>query len=262
MNNTKKPAVAFTIADANNAWMIPYLKNSLRKFHGEKELPLVIYGQEVLNEIPDPAKFYKATPLFARELSDDYELVLKLDCDQIIMGSLDFILKTKDYQIGTVLNINRVDPPKYGFVTVQGVMPNEYYNAGLVAMRSPEFIEHWWKLCNSKYFDRFQYREQDLLNILCHYGNYKVRCFDHYDKLTNYMGWHGLVAKGEENKMIVKDKKVILPRGKDNYPDRDVEIKIWHSAGGAGEKKLNYRVYFNEDVIQHINWLISDDKKT
>ena len=158
----KKSAVCFTIADKNNEWMVPYLKNSLRKFHTEEELPLIVYGQKELDQIPDPAKFYKATPLFARELIKEYDLVLKLDVDQILFGKLDFILKMKDYDVGTVLNINRVDPSRYGFVQVFDVPPHVYCNCGLVAMRNEAFVNHWYGLCNSYHFNNLQYREQDL----------------------------------------------------------------------------------------------------
>ena len=256
----KKPAIAFTICDDKNKWMLPYLENSLRKFHTPEELPLLVYGQKELDMIQDPAKFYKATPLFARKLIKEYDLVLKLDVDQIIMGSLDFILKMKDYDIGTVLNINRVDPPRYGLVQVFDIPPHIYYNCGMVAMRNEEFVNHWFDLCNSYHFNQLQYKEQDLLNIMCHYGDYKVRCFDMPDKIYNYFAWHGLVFKGEENKAILRNGKVIVPRGQDNYPDHDMEVKAWHSAGGGMEKKLNYRVFFNEELIKHIDYLISDEK--
>lgn len=255
----KKPRVAFTIYDKNNEKYAKMMINSLRKFHSEEELPIICIDQEKLDKIKDPFKFYRMTPFIAKDLIKDYELVIKLDCDQIIMGDLKHIFDAFDnYDVGTVLNINRVDPPVYGLIGIATVQPNEYYNCGLVAMRSEKFINHWWKLCTSEHFDRMPMREQGFLNILCHYGDYKVRCFDRYDPFHDIQTWNGLIVKGEENKAILKSGKVVLPRGADNYPDREVVIKAWHTAGGGNEIKLPYHQRFNEDVIEYIDYLVGD----
>ncbi len=237
------------------------LINSIRKFHSEEELPIIVYGQEQLEKISDPNKFYKATPLFGRELIDDYDLVLKLDSDQIITGPLNHILDIDDYDVGTVLNINRIDPTMYGLVSCFNISPQIYYNCGLVAMRSKRFVDHWFRLCMSDFFNSLQYREQDLLNILCYYGDYKVRCFDRYDPVYKSNRWNGLIAKGEGLKMVLRESKLILPRGKDSYPDRDVTVCAYHWAGGKNEKKMNYQTSFNEDVIAYFDWLVSDSKE-
>lgn len=253
----KKKVIAFTIADKNNMKYADMMIKSLRKFHSEEELPLIVIGEEQLAQYKaDPNFFYRATPIIASKLIPEYDMVLKLDCDQLVLGSLDQLLAFDDYDVGTVLNINRVDPKRYGLVQVQGVAANEYFNCGLVAMRSEIFVSHWLNLCQSKYFERFQYREQDILNILAHFGNYNTRCFDNYDNVNQYYAWHGLVAKGEGLNMVVRGDKIIVPRGKDNYPDRDVEVKLYHWAGGGNEAKMNYRIDFGEDVINRINELL------
>lgn len=248
-----KPVVAFTVADKNNLPYYEMLKNSLRKFHSEKELPLVLYTEKDITEKGD---YYKQKPLFASKLMDEYECAIGLDADQIILGDLSYIWTQKNYDIGTVLNTNREDPKKYGLVQGWGIPHNEYFNCGLVAMRSKQFVNHWLSICNSRYFPRFQYGEQDIMNILAHFGGYKVKCFDQYDKINNYYAWHGLVFKGEEMRAILKDGKVILPPDYQGYPDRPLEMKVWHTAGGGNEKKLNYRIKFNEELIKHIDTLV------
>lgn len=235
--------------DLTNAYI-----NSVRKFHSEKELPIRVYD----NPNPqDVAFWYRSKPIIAKDLIKEYELVIGCDNDMICFGPLDHILNPL-YDVGTVLNINRVDPQVYGYIQFQGIPPQEYYNNGLVATRSEDFVNRWYDLCFSKYFERWQYREQDALNILAHYGGYNVRCFDH----AEYAGkktFSGLVSKGETNKAILRGKEVIIPRGEDNYPDQDTVLKIWHCGGGSGEKKANYRIHFNEELIKHINWLIGKE---
>jgi len=242
--------------------MAQQMINSLRKFHSEEELPVIIITGDDLKArlTKDPAFFYRATPVIAKELLEEYELVLKLDADQVVMGSLDFVLNSKGWDVGTVINYNRVDPAMYGLVSVASVPPEEYYNAGFVAMRSKEFVEHWHNMCFTQHFDRLQYREQDLLNILCHYGIWKVKSFDEYDPVYEYAAWHGLLNKGEGLNMKISNGEVILPKGKEDYPTQDVKVKVYHYAGGGNEPK-NHRLYFNEELIKHIDWLISDGKQ-
>lgn len=244
-------SVAFTIAgDPQNLKYAKMLEKSFKHFH--PDIPFFIYGTEEMEKYSDPQKYYKATPMIARELISDYDVVLKLDADQLILGSLDYLF-THQYDVGTVLNINRVDPPRFGYVAGWGIAPNQYMNCGLVAMQSKEFIEHWWELCNSPHFDQLQYREQDLLNILYYYGRYNSVCFDYYDPQENYSAYHGLVGKGEWIRSVLKDGQILIPRGTDNYPDRDVVVKVAHWAGGQGEKKMDYQKWFPEEVIEYID---------
>lgn len=253
----KKPVIAFTIADANNIEYAHMLEKTIRKFHTAEELPFHIVEGDELKKYTDDYKefFYRATPIVAQKYIDEYETVIKMDSDMLCLGNLDYLFTTNDFEIGCVLNINRVDPARYGTVSIQGVIPQEYFNCGLVVMKSKQFIDHWFELCKSKYFINFQYREQDLLNILCHFGQYSVRCLDYYDVPRKQNNFWGLIFKGEESKAILRDGQVILPKGKDNYPDREAVIKIWHTAGP--EKKLNYKIFFNEELITHINKLLS-----
>lgn len=248
-------AVMFTVADSNNMKYANMMINSFKKFH--PDVPVVIFGEKELIKTKDKEIFYKASPYFAKQLMKDYDLVLKMDADQIVTGNLDHILHDESYDVGTVFNINRVDPPQYGYVQGWGIPPNEYYNCGLVAMRSKKFITKWLDLCQSKYFYRFQFREQDLLNILCHYNDYKVKCFDHTDKVNNVYNWNGLVSKGEWHSAVMKGEDMVVPRGNDNYPDHDMVLKVIHWAGGNMGEKMEYRKYFSEECIRRLDYLVT-----
>lgn len=261
---TKKPAIAFTIADDKNMPFALMLQNSLRKFHTEEELPLkIITGEDLKSELAtDPDFFYRATPVIGERLIKEYDLVLKLDSDQIVTGGLNYILNTKDYDVGTVLNWNRIDPQTYGLVQGWGISPVEYFNCGLVAMRSEAFIHHWMVTAFSPQFSRLQMREQDLLNILCYYGNYNVRCFDHGDGIANYYSWHGLISKGEWLRAKMDGDKIVVPADTSTKSAfaREWQIRVIHWAGGAGAEKMNYKTRFQEDVIKRLDYLVSDTK--
>lgn len=262
----KKPVVALCIADKNN---IPYatsMINSLRKFHDwpvilvtneqdKTKLPKDVILEDLSKYMVDQAFFYRATPILGEKFLDEYELVLKIDADSLILGDLSHVLNTKDYDVGTVINWNRFDQQHYPLVQGWGIFPAEYFNCGLVAMRSKKFAHDWKMLCFTPQFDRLQYKEQDLLNALCYFGNYNVRCFDIGDPKLDTNAWYGLISKGEVNRSIIKDNKIIIPKGFGTtpFPPSDIELKVFHMGGGVGAKKDNFAAFFPPDVMEYIN---------
>jgi len=102
-----------------------------------------------------------------------------------------------------------------------------------------------------------QYKEQDILNVMCYYGNWNVRCFDQGDGVAKYYAWHGLIGKQEWARAILKDGKVIVPQGFGDtpFPPEDMEIKVVHLGGGSGAPKDNWSAYFSAEVMQYINEL-------
>lgn len=255
----KKKVVAFTIADDNHQGQAKMLANSLRKFHTEEELPLLIYNPQAQAQ-KDPSLYYKATPLFAKDLLKEYETVIKLDSDQIITGRLDHLFIDPTFDVGVVLNWNRIDPKLYGLVQTHPIDPGQYYNCGLVVMRSEAFVKKWWELCQGPFFDRLQYREQDLLNYLCYFGSWTVLCFDYGPT------WNGLISKGEwprvrlEGEMLVVDPEP-MEDGR-LFPEQPKVIKVLHWAGGNSADKMNYRLAFNEEVIKRLDYLVSTNDQT
>lgn len=258
----KKPILFFTIADQNNLKYAQALVNSFRKFH--KDIPFEIVQGEVLEGHlkADPLFFYRATPILTEQYLQEYELVVKMDADSIVCGDLSYIWKTKDYDTGTVLNWNRVDPLTYGVVQGWGILPVEYMNCGLVAMRNEKFVKEWKNLCFTEQFNRLQYKEQDLLNILVYYGNWNIRCFDHMDPIGNNNAWWGLIAKGELGRAEIKDELIYVPKGLGTtpFPPRDVEIRVIHAGGGNIPNKMNYKTWVNEQVGKRLDYLISEVK--
>ncbi len=265
-NIIRKPVVFFTIADDKN---LPYAKNlekSFKHFHKDIDF-LTITGDELQAYLQaDKDFFYRSTPIIAEKLIKDYELVVKIDADSIVLGDLSYIWKTKDYDVATVINWNRKDPQQFGLIGGWGILPTEYMNAGLVVMRSERFIKNWRRICFTLQFSRLQFREQDILNGMIYYGDYNVRCLDYPDKPAGMCAWWGLISKGEWLRAkVVEDKekfskKVVVPKGEGDkpFPNADTEIKIIHVGGGNTiGNKMNYKTWFGEDVIERINYLFS-----
>jgi lipopolysaccharide biosynthesis glycosyltransferase len=232
-----KKVVAFTPCDhsPNNEMFFKQLENSLRKFHSEEELPLLRFD---LENIQDKDKWYKATPLIAKDLINEYETVIKLDADQIITGDLSTLWSDEKYDVGLVLN-----DPEYRIQTWD-IEP--YFNNGLVVMKSKEFVEHWNRLCHTNHINMYQFREQDLLNIMASdYMNYKVKILDTFD------GIYGEYAKPFWPTAYINGEKLMV-----KINDSDQELKVIHFGGGNSPDKGNYKIRFSEEVVKRIDELI------
>lgn len=257
----------FTCCDERN---LPYAKKLIKSFkYFHPDIDFVLFTSALVGELEgvrilplgtkDPDIWYKQKPYFADKLfNEGYESVLGMDSDQLVLGKLDYLFDSVDYDIGTVLNFNPLDFRTYGEITIQGVHgTTEYYNCGLVMMRSHKLVKHWLELCNSKFFKRFKYREQDLLNIIAHFGEYKVKCFDDADDINGYYCWHGLLGSRETLKMKMVGEDVVLPKSDDLFPSRDIIYKVYHAGNGqTGYDKLNYRTLFEEEIVDYIDKIL------
>ena len=230
----------FVIATGKFKEYAKLLEKSLRKF--DKETELIIFEEK---DIPaDPEFFYRATPYFAKKLFEaGYTEICHLDSDQIITGNLDHIWEG-EYDVATVLN----DPTMP--IRVFDISP--YFNNGLNVFKSKEFVEHWLRLCYTPHFGNFQYREQDLLNILCSdYHNYKVKCLD-----LSYPKIHGEFAKPIWIQAQMIDGKVMIPPPP-GLPGTPRELCVVHFGGGSNSpEKMNFRIKFKEGVAAFISELV------
>ena len=205
--------------------------------------------------------YYRATPILGERYLKEYDLAVKIDSDSIVCGELSYIWNTKDYDIGTVINWNRIDPKTYGFVQGWGIFPIEYMNCGFVYMRSEKFTHDWKNICFTPQFDRLQFKEQDLLNAMIYFGNWNVRCFDHGDGPANMHSWWGLISKGELTRAELREDEIVVPKGFGDTPfqDKDMTIKVIHAGGGNIQNKMNYHIWVNEKVSKRIDYLVSEE---
>ena len=241
--------IAFTISDNNNLKYAKDMEKTLRKFHSEEELPLLIVSGDDLNKrlALDPFFFYRATPVIASELTD-YDVIIKIDADSFITGDLSDAWKTPS-DVSVVLNSNPKEATVFPY-TIWDIPMHEYVNCGFVVMKDKKFIEHWKKLCYSPHFGSYQMREQDLLNILVQYGDYDVELLDASE------GFFGLASKGYWQYITEEKGRLILNPTEDGYPPVSKIIKVIHFAGGNDPSKGNYRIKFKPEVVKHIDKLI------
>lgn len=260
MNHQQKQpkTIFFTVADDRHIYD-NMLERSLKFFHPDIEFRR--FGEAEIQALKDPDIFYRQKPIFADILfREGYERVIGLDADILILGSLDHILNPSEYyDVGTTLNFNPFDARTFGPVSVGAITPQEYFNAGFVIMNNYDFVKHWRKLCLSQDFYKYQYREQDLLNLICRYDeSYKVVNIDNLDSMRGEAYWHNLLGKGYGLKMEMRGDNIVLPRQSDNYPSMDIVMKAIHWAGGESKgTSINYKVQFSEPVIERIDVILN-----
>lgn len=207
------------------------LEKSFRKFHPTDEL--IRFSDK---DIPqDRDFFFRATPYFAKKLFEQgYTEIAHLDADQIVLGGLEDIWEG-DYDVATVLN-----DPSYPLKVWDCAF---YFNNGLNVFKNPNFINHWDRLCYTEHFNHYQFREQDLLSILCSdYFNYKVRVLDD-------LKIYGEVAKPLWKDATMEGDKVMI-QGK--------QLIVVHFGGGSqNPSKGNYRIRFKDDVCAYIDKVLT-----
>lgn len=222
----------------------PKLVNSFKKFH--PDIPLVVFRDDVVQRFIDPHNKYKqdginwlnAKPVFAKLLTKDYELVVNIDADTVVLGRFDELIDDPTFDIGSVMNFNQFENR-----AVEGVTEKMYLQAGLVASRRPEFWDIWLERSLA---DNWQYKcaENDTLNLVVYQqlipSGYKLKVFD---KDKDYWGCKAL---GQEDKFEVKMGKVML---------NGEQVKAYHHAKGPGAlPKLQFeKMGFKPEVASYMN---------
>jgi len=244
-----KPAVFYTLADEKNMEYALKMQNSLKKFH--PDIPHIIYSDKDFWFTEDPKRLYRMYAVFGEELSKQYDLVMQIDADSIVTGSLDHIINDTTYEIGGVLNNNTIDPQ----ISIFCIPPEYYINAGFLAVRSQRFWSWWNKLNYTPYFDNMQFVEQDMLNLIFHLGDLKTKIFDMSEN------WHGLIHKGLWGQFEMEGDNIVLPENleQEHIMREKKYIKIIHWAGG-NVPKLNYQISFKPEVVKRLNYLVGDTK--
>lgn len=237
----------FTIAsEGENMRYAKMMANSLKKFH--PDIPLIIRPFEAIHN-------FRVYAMNGQQLAKEYDLVINIDNDSIVTGSLDHIINDESYDVAGVLNNNLIDPRLQMWDT-----PSQLYiNAGFVAVRGKRPWDWWANLNTSLHWDKYQFREQDMLNIMFHYGDMKVKSLDFSPM------WHGLISKGRWDKLTLQGEKIVMPKEvvseyvKAGFPvvEEDKEIKVIHWAGGQ-TPKMNYFVTFPKEVADRLHYLVGE----
>lgn len=254
----------------------------------QKKADIVLITEKEFNQLGGTQEhMLYMTPWFTKYLLKDYECVVRIDSDMIITGDISSCWEG-DFDVAVVQNanprelksqINMMGQP----VAVWRVDPMDYVNCGFVVIKSEKFVDHWLKFCTPAN-KMYRMYEQDFLNILVFNGNYKIKFLDgDFDEARLAKGgyvlnavpnqapdkWFNLISKGYWSEIVIKDKKLILPKNSgsdiDAWPNDgfDKEILGIHFAGGALAGKFdNLDTQFQPEVVEYLKYLISNEPKT
>ena len=261
--------ICFTTICTNESYKknarVDFLINSAKHFH--PKIPFVIYNEEMLKELAiterwlnlsDKHSLYFAKALIGQKLSDHYDLVIYIDGDSTITGSLSDIFEG-DYDLGVVRNnsdigtagkdkgITIIDPFKQEEIPVM-----KYVNAGLVAVKNKKVWSDWLS-ANKKYGSQFPAVDQDILNCIVNSDKYKVRYLDPVGSPVSY-GVSNVWGKSTHwdswKNAFIKDNELYISNGF-NVP---ILAKVLHVAGGSttGYPKQDFDRHFTNEAKE---WL-------
>ena len=262
----KKVAILVTGIGPEYYQMSMQMLSSLKKTNPdiESKADIILYSdndaiRNGFTLLPNDLKMRYMTPIFVKELLQEYECVARLDSDMIITGDITSCWEG-DFDVAVVQNANprelAAQQQMMGkVVQVWDIDPLDYVNCGFVVVKSERFVDHWLRLCTPQR-QHYQFYEQDFLNILVFYGDYKVKFLDRQPDNK----WWGLISKGYWSQIVRKDGKLILPKNsgdeRDPWPtDADKEIVCIHQAGGAGPKFTDLDIRFTSEVATYLKEL-------
>lgn len=238
----KNKAVFFTFVSDNYYYPVGTFKmiNSFKRFH--PDIDLVVFRQDMVDKVFSNNRginFYNAKPVFAKLLTEEYDLVVNIDADSVVLGRLDAILD-QDYEVGSVMNLN-----DYENRSIENVTEKMFLNAGLVASRNPEFWDIWDKANDGENVMKYTCKENDVLNLVW-YNDPKVKKMKRkvFDKAKDYYGCKSL---GKESEFYMDGNKVMC---------RKEQVFIYHHAKGGVLPKLEFdKMGFSQEVVRFMNWV-------
>lgn len=206
--------------------------NSFKRFH--PDIDLVVFRQDMVDKVfkEKNINFYQAKPTFAKLLLDKYDLVVNIDCDHIITGRLDEILKG-DYDVGAPWNFNDYENASFDNITEE-----MYLQAGIVASTNKNF----WTVWEIENLEAMKYlrKENDILNLVVynHMPELKLKIFD---KEKDYYGCKSL---GREPEFYIENNQLMC---------RGERVLAYHHARGAQFPKLDIpNMPFTKEVKDHL----------
>jgi hypothetical protein len=225
---------------------------TLRHFH--PDLSEEIFTIDDINKLQETKSvvFYNlflTTPYFDDLLSNKYSTITHIDADVLVVDKIDELFE-EGYDV--IAGRNNSDTCRAGTVvegfTSHAIDPINYVNSGIHTVSSI-FAKNWFKLCIPEAFKHLC-TDQDILNLLFHYGNYKTKILDPvessvywgtsfgYGTFTNLESWKDIIVV--EDHLELNNKR----------------IKMMHFAGGMPKPPIETLV--TKDVYDFIMNIVGE----
>jgi len=283
----KRVAVSTWCSDDYREYIgIDELTNSIKYFHPEIT-HYVTTGKEDIGDI------WMMAPT-CLDVADDYDMVIHVDGDAVVVGDLSEMISSDADVIGTLNNnvlghagahagitteLMKYDEENNIYTPHGTTIPiNAWLNAGVIAANKKQFWQSWhdlnasineqlksynWKRLPAPFGD-----ENDTLNVVFHSGKFSTYIVDalenniHYnisnawgkDSNNHWESWKELYMKGD--KVFLNDPISGVPK----------QVKVLHQAGGSLGNKLNkqhggFRNWLRQAVSQEVSEFIGHVSK-
>lgn len=213
---------------------------SFKHFH--PDIKLVVFGEsEIDSEFSKNPQlnFYNCKAHFAKLLYNDYKLVVNIDSDHLILGTLDSILEA-DYDVAAPANYNMMAnatiPSNKGDSLVNAL---DFFQGGLIASTCKKFWDDYDN-ASIKHSHKYLHSENDILNILLAINNYKVKYLE--INPADVSSYYGCSSLGQEKNFKLSGNQITL----NNKP-----VKAYHFSWG-GIKKRHPAQLFSKQVTDFI----------
>ena len=276
MMSKKRVAVSTWCTDDYREYMgIENLTNSISYFHPEIDHHIASYTiskdeQLLLGSHTEAARrgvgSFNMAPT-CLEFADDYDMVIHIDGDAVVVGDLNEMILSDADVIGTLNNnvlgkaganaaitteLMKYDEENNTYIPTGGMVPTDaWLNAGIIAANNKQFWQSWHDL-NMTVCKRLKdYNmqrlpapfgdENDTLNVVFHSGKFSTYIVDVPE---NNVAYNISNAWGDEpfshwdswKSLYMKENKVYLNNPVSGEP---CQIKILHQAGGDHASRLN-----------------------
>lgn len=228
--------VAFTCVDDNLYYAegTHIMINSFKRFH--PDIDLMVFRQDTIDKLfrEKNINWYQAKPFFAELLEDQYDLIVNMDADHIVLDRMTEIFDNVDYEVGMPWNYN-----DYENASFENITEEMYVQAGMVASTNKYFWKRWREM-NTEAM-KYLRKENDIVNLLL-YNDSPFLKLKIFDKEKNY---YGCKALGREPEFEIKDGKTYC---------RGEQVVSYHYARGGQFPKLDIaNMPLRDDVKE--NWL-------
>lgn len=261
---TKKVAIStWCTDDYASVLSVDRLTRSIKHFHPEIDHIVVDSRKtaEIKSQFPW-LDFIWMMPPTCMPYADDYDMIIHIDADSVVVGPLTELIESDEDVIG-VRNNNSMDRAgANNGITIPHIQPwgngqeipvQGFINAGLVGINRKEFLFDWHYL-NQKAATggRPPYLgdENDTLNQLFHSDKYSSKIIDTIGSgvsygISNLWGSNG--NHWESWSSLYVDNGLCMH---DPVTAQQMKVKVLHQAGGAVASQINHSVGF-------YNWLLS-----
>lgn len=219
------------------------LLKSVKYFH--PEVDFYVFGTDDINAVFNSHPNFNWTtihPAISIQLIDDYDMVIHMDADSMLVGKLDELISEDNLQYDVIGVRNNNDFGRAGKDAPihEGYPIETYLNCGLVATTSKKFLETWIQY-NLSMGNNKPFQEQSILNMMIHTEDWKWKVVDPinsnvYYGVTNIWGekthWDSWKEIQVVNNELVLNNKI---------------VKVLHHAGGSKPEKLDFNM-FNDDT--------------